>query len=89
MREERFEIKQETDVRTNESGFVQSTKLKLANMLKEIRAIPDNLRKYAESVRLNSDTAKAALLSAVIFMSGSGIAYASDNRQAILDQAIK
>ena len=74
-------------VDTNEANLLENTRGRLAEILEQVWKIPEGLKSFAENMRQNTNP-RAVLLSAVIFATGTSVAHASENSQAILDRAI-
>ena len=73
-------------VDTNEATLVQNTRERLAEILEQVWKIPEGLKSFAKNMRQKINP-RAVLLTAMIFASGTSVAHASENSQAILDRA--
>ena len=75
-------------VDTNEANLLENTRGRLAEILEQVWKIPEGLKSFAERFKFDKKTWWAVFLSAMIFASGTSVAHASENSQAILDRAI-
>ena len=75
-------------VDTNEANLLENTRERLAEILEQVWKIPEGLKSFAERFKFDKKTWWAVFLSAMIFATGTSVAHASENAQAILDNAV-